>query len=112
MIKPECLVSMLLCARMEANETIVISGPEQFSAYTGYGSRFAFTGDILDGTERAEDGSLRFSFSFFFSLSFFSPSHHRTHVVAIDAIVNQGMSQFRPELIKRDIFKCYAGLYR
>jgi hypothetical protein len=35
LIKPECLVSMLVCPKMEDNESIVISGAERFSNFTG-----------------------------------------------------------------------------
>jgi poly(ADP-ribose) glycohydrolase len=36
-ISPECLVSMLLCERMEAREAICLRGTERFSDYSGYG---------------------------------------------------------------------------
>jgi hypothetical protein len=35
LIKPECLVSMLICPKMDENEAIIISGAERFTNFTG-----------------------------------------------------------------------------
>ncbi|PJF38989.1 MAG: hypothetical protein CUN54_09675, partial [Phototrophicales bacterium] len=48
MIKPECLVGMLVCAKMDENEAIVISGAEQFSKYRGYGTSVRYDGTHVD----------------------------------------------------------------
>jgi poly(ADP-ribose) glycohydrolase len=50
-IKPECLVSMLICAKMDDNEAIIIRGAERFSEYSGYGLSFEWRDDHQDKTE-------------------------------------------------------------
>ncbi len=52
MIKPECLVSMLFCAKMDDNEAILITGAERFSKHSGYGFNFTWAGDFKDETPR------------------------------------------------------------
>ena len=54
LIAPECLLSVLLCERMEDTESILIRGAEQFSAYSGFGSSFHCTGPYL-GPRTAQD---------------------------------------------------------
>lgn len=44
-IKPELLVSMLVCQRMRYNEAIFLIGAQRFSDYTGYGWSFGWKGD-------------------------------------------------------------------
>ena len=48
MINPECLVSILLCEKMKDDESILITGAEQFSSYSGYGESFKCTGPYTD----------------------------------------------------------------
>jgi poly(ADP-ribose) glycohydrolase len=50
-IKPECLVSMLFCAKMDQNEAIMITGAERYSKYTGYGHSFRWGGPYFDTTK-------------------------------------------------------------
>jgi len=49
-IYPECLVGLLLCERMAANEALVIRGVERFSNYTGYASTFMWTSAFTDSS--------------------------------------------------------------
>ncbi len=41
-VRPECLVSCLLCERMLDNEAIIIIGALQYAEYRGYAGRFEF----------------------------------------------------------------------
>ena len=52
LIRPECLVATLFCARMDDNETITIFGAEKMSQYAGYGSSVRFAGNFIDTTPR------------------------------------------------------------
>jgi len=54
LVKPECLISLMFCAVMEANEVIFITGAERYSKYKGYGPRFGFDGDYVDNSPRCE----------------------------------------------------------
>jgi len=92
-IKPECLVSMLLCSRMESDEAIIITGCERFSTYSGYGQSFKFSGNYNDPTP--------------FDNTF---NCLKTHIIAIDAI-DSPMKQFNNTYKLRDINKEYAGLF-
>lgn len=47
-INPECLVSILFCEKMDELESILITGAEQFSSYTGYGGMFKYTAPYMD----------------------------------------------------------------
>ena len=42
-ISPECLISVLICEKMNDNESIVIIGAERFCNYSGYSRTFKFT---------------------------------------------------------------------
>ena len=41
-IKPECLVSILICEKMKDNESILITNAVQYSKYKGYSDTFEF----------------------------------------------------------------------
>ena len=94
MINPECLVSILFCQVMDHLESILITGAEQFSAYTGYGGRFKFAGpyqdrNLLDKLNRKQ-----------------------VNIVAIDAIPfgwGTADSQFQRNGINRELYKAYCG---
>lgn len=94
-IKPECLVSMLMCAKMEDNESIHITGAEQFSAYSGYARSFRYGGDVVDGTPRDEHG------------------RRRCVIVAMDAVMVSfaGASQWEGRGA-RDLLKAYQTFLR
>lgn len=58
MINPECLVSILFCEEMRDDESILITGAEQFSSYSGYGGGFKCTGPYTD-TNTTDDRKRR-----------------------------------------------------
>jgi len=92
-IKPECLISMLICCKMEDDEAIIISGCEKFSSYTGYAGSFKFSGNFVDPTD-------------------FDTVYNclKNHILAIDAIQSPYL-QFSSQNILRDINKEYTGLF-
>eukprot|EP01124_Arcella_intermedia_P031831 TRINITY_DN7291_c0_g1_i1.p2 TRINITY_DN7291_c0_g1~~TRINITY_DN7291_c0_g1_i1.p2 ORF type:complete len:440 (-),score=97.78 TRINITY_DN7291_c0_g1_i1:1427-2746(-) len=92
-IKPECLVSMLICERMEPNEAILITGAEQFSGYSGYGLTMKFSGPHENTIPTFVEDDKVFI---------------KNTLVGIDAIVARRNDQY--EMIDRDIIKVYAGL--
>lgn len=50
LIRPECMVSILFCARLDDNESVVVFGAERMSHYSGYGSGVKFLGNFQDST--------------------------------------------------------------
>ncbi|KAH8502212.1 hypothetical protein H0E87_013771 [Populus deltoides] len=91
MINPELIAGMLFLPCMEDNEAIEIVGAERFSNYTGYASSFRFSGDHVD--ERDVDSFRR----------------RRTRIVAIDALCNAGMEQYKLEYLLRETNKAFCG---
>ncbi len=94
MINPECLVSILFCQRMDHLESILISGAEQFSSYTGYGGRLKFTGPFIDPNPVDKF------------------NRKQVNVVAIDAIPFDFFSfdaQFQRNGINRELYKAFCG---
>eukprot|EP01090_Pellita_catalonica_P006967 TRINITY_DN1739_c0_g1_i1.p1 TRINITY_DN1739_c0_g1~~TRINITY_DN1739_c0_g1_i1.p1 ORF type:complete len:403 (+),score=60.27 TRINITY_DN1739_c0_g1_i1:341-1549(+) len=90
-IKPECLVSLLFCAKMDANETILITGAERFSSYAGYGRSMKYAGDYIDKVPRDSQNRIR------------------TRIFAYDAVVAGGSLQFLEESVTRDLEKAYIA---
>ena len=93
MINPECLVSMLFCEEMQELESILITGAEQFSTYSGYGGTFTCTGPHED-TNPVDTRKRRC-----------------VSIVAIDAVPYYGISnsQFHRQDILRELNKAYCG---
>ncbi|KAL3583321.1 hypothetical protein D5086_014382 [Populus alba] len=91
MINPELIAGMLFLPCMEDNEAIEIVGAERFSNYTGYASSFRFSGDHVD--KRDVDSFRR----------------RRTRIVAIDALCNAGMEQYKLEYLLRETNKAFCG---
>ncbi|XP_058094390.1 poly(ADP-ribose) glycohydrolase 1-like isoform X2 [Magnolia sinica] len=91
MINPELIVSMLFLPSMEDNEAIEIIGAERFSNYRGYASSFRFLGDYLD--KKPID----------------SMGRRKTRIVAIDALCNPRMTQYRLEGLLREANKAFCG---
>lgn len=95
-INPECLVSLLCCEVMDADESILISGAEQFSTYSGYGGSFAYTGPYTDSNP-------------------IDSKHHRAiSIIAIDAVPADWLpdgatDQFTEEIILRELGKSFCG---
>jgi len=92
LIKPECLVTLLFCAKMEDTEVIFITGAQRFSDYYGYGGSFRYGGPHKDQTPRDE-----------------STNALRRTIVAMDASVSSGKSQFFNFSFKRDLNKAYCA---
>ncbi|KAJ4965510.1 hypothetical protein NE237_017359 [Protea cynaroides] len=93
MINPELIAGMLFLPSMADNEAIEIFGAERFSNYTGYASSFRFVGDYVD--EKPVDFMGR----------------RKTRIVAIDALCNPRMRQYKPECLLRETNKAFCGFY-
>ncbi|ETO28016.1 hypothetical protein RFI_09115 [Reticulomyxa filosa] len=92
-IYPECLVALLLCAKLEENEVIVIENVERFSNYLGYG-------DTLQYKE----------------LEIKSKSAIVSNIVCMDAMVCFGengnfINQFESKRMLRELNKAGVGFY-
>lgn len=48
LVRPECIVATLFCAKMNESETITILGAEKISQYFGYGSSVKYAGNFID----------------------------------------------------------------
>ena len=91
-ISPECLVSLLLCEEMTDLESILITGAEQFTTYTGYGGSFKCTGPYND-TNPVDDCN-----------------HRKVYIVAIDATpFDDRTLQYGKPSIVRELNKAYSG---
>jgi len=95
LFKPECLATLLFCAKMEPNESIIITGAERFSSYSGYGHGFKFSGNYVDQSPRDETGTIQ------------------RQIVAFDAIVAIGspITQFKKNNFLRDLHKAYSAFF-
>eukprot|EP01124_Arcella_intermedia_P012322 TRINITY_DN18684_c0_g1_i1.p1 TRINITY_DN18684_c0_g1~~TRINITY_DN18684_c0_g1_i1.p1 ORF type:complete len:280 (+),score=62.69 TRINITY_DN18684_c0_g1_i1:211-1050(+) len=94
--KPECLVALLICEKMESNEAIVIRGAEQFSAYTGYGGSMKWKGPFYSTTPTFKDEEGRLFI--------------KNDIISIDANAAFGDAQYTLPYIDRDINKAYLGI--
>jgi len=85
LIKTECLVSRLICTKMEDEDVIFIENAIQFSDYVGYGTSFEFSGDHSD--------------------------NRPCSIVAMDAIRCRvgGGQQYEREFFLRDLNKAYCA---
>lgn len=95
-ICPELLVSLMLCEKMRPEESIIITGAEQYSSYTGYCSSYEWSGPYYDDTPRDEW------------------NRRYTSIVAIDALCfnrNHSPVQYQMPSIKRELNKAYVGFY-
>jgi poly(ADP-ribose) glycohydrolase len=80
---------------MEENESIYITGAEQFSSYTGYGGSFAFDGNYDDPTPTDP-----------------ATGTCRVAIVAIDAVPYYGkqrLAQYGSPALVRELNKAHAG---
>ncbi|XVF24980.1 hypothetical protein REPUB_Repub13aG0174000 [Reevesia pubescens] len=91
MINPELIAGMLFLPPMEDNEAIEIVGAERFSDYMGYASSFRFSGDYVD--KRSVDFLGR----------------RKTRIVAIDALCNPRMNQYKLKYLLRETNKAFCG---
>ena len=95
-INPECLVSLLCCEVKDADESILITGAEQFSTYSGYGGSFAYTGPYTDSNPIDDH------------------CHRAVNIIAIDAVPADWLpggtpDQFTEEIILRELGKSFCG---
>lgn len=93
-ICPELLVSRLFTESLSSNESLIITGVEQFNLYTGYGRTFTWKGDFVDETPRDCHGRML------------------TEIVAVDAIhFDITNDQYKPESMKREMNKAFCGFF-
>jgi len=89
---PELILSRLFTEKLEPNESLLVTGAERFSSYSGYAQTFRWTGDYMDFTPRDRWG------------------RRCTEIIAIDAHVFHCYSdQFRGSSLKRELDKAYCG---
>ena len=92
LICPELIVSRLITEELDANESLLITGCERFSNYTGYGSSTRWQSDHCDGNAHDTWGRLS------------------TQIVAIDARVFRNLSsQLLDQSLRRELNKAYCG---
>ncbi|XP_033882206.3 poly(ADP-ribose) glycohydrolase isoform X1 [Acipenser ruthenus] len=95
LINPELIVSRLFTEALEQNESLIITGVERFSNYSGYAESYRWSGNHSDDTAR--DDWQRIC----------------TEIVAIDAIkYRRFLEQFIPEKIRRELNKAFCGFAR
>ncbi|XP_041117049.1 poly(ADP-ribose) glycohydrolase isoform X2 [Polyodon spathula] len=95
LINPELIVSRLFTEALEQNESLIITGVERFSNYSGYAESYRWSGNHND--ETARDDWQRIC----------------TEIVAIDAIkYRRFLEQFTPEKIRRELNKAFCGFAR
>jgi len=94
-INPELLIARLFTAQIQENETVIITGSERFSAYTGYGDTFQWSGRYNDVTPIDKLG------------------RRMTNIVAMDAIKIKGdpFTQYSPNNIERELNKAFCGFF-
>lgn len=92
-ICPELIVSRLFTEALSDKESLIVTGFEQFSSYSGYADTFQCTGDYRDETIRDVWG------------------RRQTQLVAIDALVlrNKPEKQFSAGMRLREVNKAYCG---
>ncbi|MGH0119718.1 UNVERIFIED_CONTAM: hypothetical protein FKN15_058671 [Acipenser sinensis] len=95
LINPELIVSRLFTEALEQNESLIITGVERFSNYSGYAESYRWSGIHRDDTAR--DDWQRIC----------------TEIVAIDAVkYRRFLEQFIPEKIRRELNKAFCGFAR
>ncbi|VDM38707.1 unnamed protein product [Toxocara canis] len=93
LICPEMIVSMLLCERMDHNESIVIVGAQRYSDYEGYGDSFQWY-PLHSPDPLSRDRFERL----------------RCEMVAIDALpFSKPQHQFNIDIVDRELLKAYSG---
>ena len=89
---PELILSRLFTEELQDNESLIITGAEQFSSYRGYGSTFEWAGTYSDDITRDRWG------------------RKETYLVAMDALVVQNRSaQFKLGFMRREVNKAYCS---
>jgi poly(ADP-ribose) glycohydrolase len=92
---PEMIVSRLFTEELADNESLMITGAERFSSYTGYGRTFRWDSDFKDTAPRDDWGRLY------------------NEIVAIDAKVFGSLPpQLTERNLRRELDKAYCGFYK
>jgi len=92
LICPELIVSRLITEELDANESLLVTGCERFSNYTGYGSSTQWVSDHCDSNKHDSWG------------------RRITQIVAIDARVFRNLpSQLLDHNLQRELKKAYCG---
>ncbi|CAH1983932.1 unnamed protein product [Acanthoscelides obtectus] len=87
-ICPELIVSRMFVEALGDQEAVIVTGPERFSKYNGYGQEFKWDGNFVDETPHDEYG------------------RRRTSVCMIDAIhFKKSKDQFYPSAMLRELNK-------
>ena len=132
MLNPELIVSRLFTECLEPNECLVVTGTQQFNAYSGYGDDFKWKGPHNDTLPKygismssfAETIHLPHNIFLLENYIFFSLicinivcrdtwNRKVTQIVAIDAY-NFGNTdeQYKPKFVLRELNKAYVGFCR
>ncbi|KAJ8922080.1 hypothetical protein NQ315_008721 [Exocentrus adspersus] len=91
-ICPELIISRLFVEQLGDHEAVVVTGPERYSKYSGYGDTFEWGGNVEDDTPHDEYG------------------RRRTSVCIIDATrFNKSLDQFYSSAMLRELNKAYVG---
>ena len=92
LVCPELILSRLFTEELQDNESLVITGAERFSSYSGYGPTFEWAGSYVDDTTRDAWG------------------RRESYLVAMDAlVVKHSAAQFKPGLLRRELDKAYCS---
>jgi poly(ADP-ribose) glycohydrolase len=92
LLSPECMVTMLMCPKMEETEALLIEGTERFNRHSGYGGSLDWAADYVD--EQTEDGQ------------------PLTKIVAFDALVMIGRPQFDDPSKLRELNKAFIAFQK
>lgn len=96
MVCPELIVGMLFQEKMTNNESILITGAEQYSEYSGYSNTFTFAGAHYDKLNRDLGQRLQIQ------------------ITAIDAVdmyeLRKTNEQFSRQIVLREVNKVYCGI--
>ncbi len=126
-LNPECIVSLLFTEVLDAHESLIITGAERFSTYSGYSRSFRWEGDYVDETSVVK-GTMATVVSkgmTWHGIAWHRIVSHRMglcvvpmllvtsspcQIVAIDAIqFRHRAQQFKHREVIREIRKAYAG---
>jgi len=105
-VEPECLLSLLFCQKMEANESIALIGTKQFAATSGYRQALKFAGPYKKPSkhETKETSTTEND-----NKSADDEDSIENVLVAIDAIIASSVDQFSPYYLLREVIKAYSG---
>ena len=102
LVRPECLISLVFCEYMLSNESISFSNIATFSNYTGYASKFRFSGKIGELAGRKESTIVALGNKSCFVLDL-------TQNFAWDALRRAGVKNYSEEGIRREILKAFVA---